>query len=81
MRVRVRVCVCMRVRVRVCVCAYARTCSVASDSLQPHGRTPSGSSEDGISQARILEWGAISYSTGFVPVREKNLKKHTDVHT
>ena len=33
-----------------------------SDSLQPHGRYPPGSFVHGISQARILEWVAISYS-------------------
>ena len=49
------VCVC------VCVCARARahTCSVTvvSDSLRPRG-------PHGISQARILEWVAISSSRG-----------------
>ena len=42
----------------VCVCVH----SVVSDSLQPHG--PPGSSVHGISQARILEWVAISSSKG-----------------
>ena len=31
-------------------------------TLQPHGRSPPGSSVLGISQARILEWVAISSS-------------------
>ena len=35
---------------------------VLSDSLQPQG--PPGSSVHGISQARILEWVAISFSRG-----------------
>ena len=34
-------------------------CSVMSDSLQPHGLYPPGSSVHGISQARILEWVTI----------------------
>ena len=37
---------------------------VVSDSLQPHGLSPPGSSVYGIFQARILEWVAISYSRG-----------------
>ena len=50
------VCVC----VCVCVCARASVCvhSVVSDSLQP------GSSIDGIFQARILGWVAISSFRG-----------------
>ena len=36
--------------------------SVMSDSLQPYGLNPPGSSVHGILQARILEWAAISYS-------------------
>ena len=40
-----------------------RVCVVMSDSSQPHGLySPSGSSVYGVSQARILEWIAISYS-------------------
>ena len=38
--------------------------SVVSDALQPHRLQPSGSSVHGISQARILEWVAISLSRG-----------------
>ena len=36
--------------------------SVISNSLQPYGCSPSGSSDHKISQARILEWVAISFS-------------------
>ena len=36
--------------------------SIVSDSLQPLGCSPPGSSVHGISQARILEWVAISFS-------------------
>ena len=37
-------------------------CSFTSDSLWPHGQSPTGSSVHGIFQARILEWVATSYS-------------------
>ena len=39
-------------------------CSVVSDFLGPVDCSPPGSSVHGISQARILEWGAISFSKG-----------------
>ena len=39
-------------------------CSVVSDSLWPHGLSPSRSSVHGILQGRILEQVAISYSRG-----------------
>ena len=35
-----------------------------SDSLQPYGRCPPGSSIHGILQARILEWVAMSFYRG-----------------
>ena len=38
--------------------------SVVSDSLTPYGMSRPGSSVHGISQARILEWVAISSSRG-----------------
>ena len=44
----------------LCVCVCVCVCSVVSDSLQPKGLP--GSSIHGISQTRILEWVAISYS-------------------
>ena len=43
------------------------SCSVVSDSLRPHGLNPPGSFVHGILQARILEWGAISFSEGNLP--------------
>ena len=59
----------------LCVCMYAGiptsrgesesesvSHSVVSSSLQPHGLEPAGSSFHGISQARTLEWVAISFS-------------------
>ena len=51
------VCVC----VCVCVCARVRMCTQSCPTLcDPHGLPDS--SVHGISQARILEWTAISYS-------------------
>ena len=37
-------------------------CSVVSDSCGPMDCSPPGSSANGVFQARILEWGSISYS-------------------
>ena len=50
----------------MCMCECALSRSVVSDSLWPHGLYCSlpGFSVHGISQARILEWVAISYSRG-----------------
>ena len=39
------------------------SCSVVSDSWRPHGCSLPGSSVHGIFQARVLEWGAIVFST------------------
>ena len=39
--------------------------SVMSDSSRPPGLQPPGSSIHGIFQARVLEWGAIAFSTPF----------------
>ena len=44
-----------------CVRAY-QVASVVSDSLQPYGHSPPGSSVHGILQARLLEWAAVPYS-------------------
>ena len=38
------------------------SCSAVSDSCDPRGRSPPGSSVHGILQAGILEWAAISFS-------------------
>ena len=45
--------------------------SVMSDSLQPHGRRPPGSSVCVILQARILEWVAIPFSRGSSQTRDQ----------
>ena len=47
--------------------------SVMSDSLQPHGLQPTGSSVHRILQARILEQVAIPFSRGFSLTQEFNL--------
>ena len=48
----------LRKTVRVCM----RVCSVISDPCNPMGCSPPGSFVHGISQERISEWIAISYS-------------------
>ena len=62
------VCVCVCVCVRVHVCCYCCYCLVATSCLTllwPHGLySPPGSSVHGISQGRILEWVASSFSRG-----------------
>ena len=47
--------------VTMCVCVTAQSCPTLCDPLD---YSPSGSSVHGISQARILEWVATSYSRG-----------------
>ena len=55
----------------VCVmCVWSH--SVVSDSLRPYGLCSlPGSSTHGIFQARVLEWGAISFSRGSSPPRDR----------
>ena len=50
-----------------CVCK----CSVVSDSCDPMGCSPPGSSVHGVFQARILEWVATSSSRGSSPSRDQ----------
>ena len=45
--------------------------SVSSDSSDPTDCSPPGSSVHGIFQARVLEWGAIAFSKGFVNLQER----------
>ena len=47
------------------------TCSVKSDSCDPMGCSLPGYSVHGISQARILEWVAISFSRWSSPPRDQ----------
>ena len=62
------VCVCVwAVRVCVCVCVSAQLCPTLCD---PMDCSLPGSSVHGISQARILEWVAISSSEGSSQPRE-----------
>ena len=59
------VCVCMCVCVRVCVCVPAPVCTKSHLMLCDFvDCSPPGSSVHGISQARILEWVAVSFSRG-----------------
>ena len=59
----------------LCVCARAHTsCSVMSNSLQPHGLQPCslpGSSVHEILQARMLKWVAIVFSKGSSQLRDR----------
>ena len=48
--------------IHICTYMCVLSPSAVFDSMQPHG--PPGSSVHGISQARILEWVAISFSRG-----------------
>ena len=45
-----------------------------SDSCDPMGCSPPGSSSHEISQARILEWVALSFSRGSSPTQGSNLR-------
>ena len=54
-------------QVMSCVCVCVCVCLVMSDSLQPHGLYPPGSTLHGIFQERILDGVAISYSKGSSP--------------
>ena len=50
--------------------------SVVSDSLRPVDCSPPSSSVHGILQARILEWGAISFSRGSSRPRDRTQVSH-----
>ena len=54
-----------------CVCMLSP--SVMPDFLRPHGLQPTGSFVHGISQARILDWVAISFSGGVFLTQGSNL--------
>ena len=47
------------------------SCSVVSSFLQPMDCSPPGSSVQGISQARILEWVAVSFCSGSSQPRDR----------
>ena len=53
-----------------CCCLFTKSCPTL---LQLHGRQPSNSSVHRISQARILEWAAISFSEFFLTHRSSPL--------
>ena len=50
----------------ICVCVCAHACLTL---CSPMNCSPPGSSVHGIFRARILEWGAISYSRGIFPTQ------------
>ena len=56
------VCVCVCVSVCLCVWSVAHSCPALCDLTDCR---PAGSSVHGISQARVLEWVASSFSRGF----------------
>ena len=71
-------CVCVCVCVCACVCVY-KTCESESEVAQscltlcnPVDCRPPGSCVHGISQARILEWVAISFSRWSSQPRDRN---------
>ena len=57
----------------LCILGMLFSHSGMSDSCDPMDCSPPGSSVHGISQARILEWAAISSSRGIFPTRGLNL--------
>ena len=55
-------------------CLAAQSCPTLCDPMDCSlVWSPPGSSIHGIFQARILEWGAISFSRGFFPTQGSNL--------
>ena len=48
----------------VCVCVHTQVTQLGPTLCGPMNYSPPGSSAHGIFQARIREWGAISYSKG-----------------
>ena len=61
------VCVCVRACAHTCKCA----CVSSLNLCNPMGCSPPGSSVNRISQARVLEWVAISWSRGFSQPRDR----------
>ena len=61
---------------RVCVreCSVAKSCLTLRD---PMDCSPPGSSVHGISQAKALEWAAISFSRGSSRPRDRFLVSYT----
>ena len=64
-------CVCVCVCVSVCVCGVLATqsCPIL---CHPMDYSPPGSSVRGVLQARILEWGATSFSRGSSPPSDRS---------
>ena len=58
-------------KVLLCVCVFSSSFSVMS-LCDPMGQSPPGPSAHEISQTRILEWGAISSSSGAFQPRDQS---------
>ena len=52
----------MKILVKICCCFVPKSCSTLCNLMDC---SPLGSSVHGISQAKIAEWVAISFSRGF----------------
>ena len=66
--------ICICVCVFVCVSIYTESSSVVSDSLRPHGLYSPWNS-----QARILDWVAVSFSGGSFQPRDRIQVSHIAV--
>ena len=62
--------VCMYIDRHICTCMHAQSCQTLCN---PMDHRPPGSSVHELSQARIMEWVAISYSGG--PSRPRDLTR------
>ena len=62
--------------IKKCINSYFWICFLVTKFcptlLQPHDCSPPGFSVHGISQARILEWGAVSYSRRKIPTFQRS---------
>ena len=68
------VCVCVRACVRVCVCACVHACLVMSDSCNPMGCSPSGSSVHGIFPDKHTGVGCHFFLQGIFLTQGANLR-------
>ena len=70
MHIHVCVCVC------VCMCVHAKSLQLSLTLCDPMDCSPPGFSDHGISQAKILEWVAISFSRGSSQPRSQTQVSH-----
>ena len=71
---------CQRRRTSFTRAENVHACSIMSDSCNTMDYSPPGSSVHGISQARILEWLAVSYSRGSSCPRDQTHISCTPLH-